>query len=444
LHDVTARPRIEAKRAFGAVFKRLLDTAYATTHLIFTFTTDEQIYIEQLIAERFNAEAKKAGWSVRLEQFGPALPDILYKWDGFYFRPALSGAAYVQERWRRLGLASPPEIKLRLHHQSAKRNGVLVPAKQGPVISKPSDGIGWALEYRPVGGLRLVGDMSGIKLKRCEWLSDTFTALWLQGTVLGGASLWAIGNPEAPWAERPAYQKTLHHLASQRWDSVLRKRVFWQRFDQIFRWSVHEAEQREIRLRDYIESSDQPIYRKPYRPSFWNLRDYREETKLRFRSGSYVRADRQHGGPLRDILATPLATIESRLALYLLEWLTPPETQRLLERTIRLYKEDCWCPGTFGVRFDQSPSAYLYPAHAPKRTPRADVVKQRPARSYQRLLADQPAHNARWESYLNSVRPGRTLRERGSLNIPRETIEVRNKMIANLEHDFTARDGKVA
>jgi hypothetical protein len=39
----------------GAVFKRLLDTAYATTYLGFTFTTDEQVYAEQLIAERFNA-----------------------------------------------------------------------------------------------------------------------------------------------------------------------------------------------------------------------------------------------------------------------------------------------------------------------------------------------------------------------------------------------------
>jgi hypothetical protein len=81
----------------------LLDTVYATTHLTFTFTTDEQVYLEQLIAERFNAEAQKAGWGVWLEQFGPALPDILYKWDGFYFRPALSGAAYIQERMASAG-----------------------------------------------------------------------------------------------------------------------------------------------------------------------------------------------------------------------------------------------------------------------------------------------------------------------------------------------------
>ena len=103
---------------------------------------------ERLIVEAFNAEAKKAGWGVRLEQFGPALPDILYKWDGSYFRPALSGAAYVQERWRRLGQRPSPETSLHLHHESAKRNGVLVPALQGPVISKPSDGIGWKISTR--------------------------------------------------------------------------------------------------------------------------------------------------------------------------------------------------------------------------------------------------------------------------------------------------------
>ena len=135
----------------------MLDTAYATTHLGFIFTTDEQVYAEHLIAEEFNAEAQKAGWGVRLEQFGPALPDILYRWDGSYFRPALSGAAYVQERWRRLGQRPSPETSLHLHHESAKRNGVLVPAKQGPVISKPSDGMGWAFQYRPLGRLRLVG-----------------------------------------------------------------------------------------------------------------------------------------------------------------------------------------------------------------------------------------------------------------------------------------------
>ena len=58
--------------------------------------------------------------------------------------------------------------------------------------------------------------------------------------------------------------------------------------------------------------------------------------------------------------------------------------------------------------------------------------------------SDRDLYNENHGSYLNNASLSRTLRERRSLNIPRETIEVRNKMIANLEHDFSARDGKVA
>ena len=223
--------------------------------------------ITAAVVEAFNAEAKKAGWDVRLEQLGPALPDILYKFDGpdvalerRDFRPAPLGAGYVQERWRRHGLKPPPNITLRLHHESAKRNGKLVPAFQGPVISKPSDGKGWPLEYRPVGGLQIgVGDVNTIKLKRGEWLSDTFTLLWLLGDVLRDAPLWTTGVG-LYWAERPAYQKMFQRLTRQRWDRVLRKRVSWQRFDQVLTWSDNQAEQAQIRLgyRDFIRlwSSD--------------------------------------------------------------------------------------------------------------------------------------------------------------------------------------------
>ena len=443
MHDVTARPlRDEAKRVSGAVFKRLLDTAYATTHLTFVFTTDEQVYAERLIAEAYNAEANKAGWGVRLEQFGPALPDILYKWDGSYFRPALTGSACVQERWRRLGQRPSPETSLRLHHESAKRNGKLVPAKQGPVISKPIDGIGWAFEYRPVGGLRLVGDMSGIKLKLGEWLSDTFTLLWLQGTQLRDAPLWAIGSPEAPWAERSIYQKTFHHLASQRWDSVLRKRVFWPRLDQAFSWSITQTEQAEIRSREYARSSEQPIYWKPWRPSFWSLKDYRKwNVRLRLKSGGFIKLDCQLGGPVRYVVAAPATAI---FYLWRRRQLRPVAGKRLLERVGRLDREDCWSPEIVGRPFDQCPSAYLHPEHAPKHTPQSDVVQQ-PARNYQRLLAGQAAYNEQSESYMNSVGLSRILREQRSLNIPRETIEVRNNMIANLEHDFgLGREAKAA
>jgi len=294
--------------------------------------------------------------------------------------------------------------------------------------------------------------MSNIKLKRGEWLSDTFTFLWLQGTVLRDAPLWAIGSPEALWAERSAYQKTLCHLASQRWDRVLRKRVFWQDFDQVFRWSVNQAEQAEVKLHrgwfyTNLRSASRGSYWKPYRPSFWNLRDYREETTLRLKSGSYVRADRQHGGPVSYILKMPGLTAWShdcdiRLSLYALDRQKTAEEQWLLERIGRLSREDCWSPRIVGVPFDQSPSAYLYPEHAPERVRYDDVVTVQPARwNYQRLLADQPAHNAQWGSYWNRTGIGRLLGR--SLNIDRETIAMRDNMIVNMQHDFGQDQQKV-
>ncbi len=158
---------------------------------------------------------------------------------------------------------------------------------------------------------------------------------------------------------------------------------------------------------------------------------------LRLESGRQLRADRQHGGPTRKI------TVELA-AVYLL-WLVPPKTQRLLERIGRLHKEDCWSPAIVGVPFDQSPSAYLYSEHAPERAPIVGAIEQ-PKRNYQRLLADQGAHNERWGSYWNSPRnAGRAnlskmFRLLRSLNITRETIEARDNMIANLQHDFDRRD----
>jgi hypothetical protein len=452
LHDITARPSGETTRASEAVFKRLLDTAYATTHLTFAFTTDEQLYAEQLIVDAFNADAQKAGWGVRLEQFGPALPDILYNWNGWNFRPALTDAAYVHERWRLLGQRPPPRISLRLHHQSAKVKGKLVPAKQGPVISKPSDGIGWAFEYRPVGGLHLVGDMSNIKLKRGEWLSDAFTLLYLQGTVLRDAPLWQIGSPKAQWAERSAYQKTIRHLASQRWDRVLRKRVFWQNLDQAFSWSATEAEQAEIRgawFYEHLRSASQWAYFPPYRPTFWNVRDYSERAQVWLKSGKWVWLNRQHGGPVHHIDVTPSRAI---LALWLRRQLMPPARQLLLERVGRLYPSDCWLPYIVGRRFDQSPSAYLDPALAPKseRIGGQVVISIRGmnrhsvgAKRYAALATTCDHYNAQHGSYLNAARLSRVLRERRSLNIPRET-EARDRMVANMKHDFSQEQKVVA
>jgi hypothetical protein len=131
--------------------------------------------------------------------------------------------------------------------------------------------------------------------------------------------------------------------------------VLWGYVDRVFRWATHEAEQAEIRLgyRDFILwSLDCWVYHKPYRPSNWNLKDYRQwDVKLRLKTGGFIKVDRQKGGVVRNILITPaLATFY----LWLRQLLTPPKTQRRLETLRRCYKIDCW----LGDRsFDTRPSA---------------------------------------------------------------------------------------
>jgi hypothetical protein len=52
------------------------------------------------------------------------------------------------------------------------------------------------------------------------------------------------------------------------------------------------------------------------------------------------------------------------------------------------------------------------------------------------LARTQDAYNAKWASYINNNRLSREMRRLHSLNIPQETIELRNSMVANLERDF--------
>ncbi len=165
-------------------------------------------------------------------QCGPALPDVLYYTAPTYKGPpvhlAPPGSAYKLERWRKDGL-EPRPVTLRLHHESARVNGELVPAKQGAIISKEAE-TGWALEYKPVGGIRfVVGDISTIKLKRGTWLSDTFALLWLQGEA---------GRPNAA-----IFRAEAAHL----WWQKLRKRKsaeFWAGFNPVGELELLEQRQR--------------------------------------------------------------------------------------------------------------------------------------------------------------------------------------------------------
>jgi hypothetical protein len=184
--------------------------------------------------------------------------------------------------------------------------------------------------------------------------------------------------------------------------------------------AVRQAERAEIKRREFIESSrQQPIYRLPWRPSNWNLKDYRRwDVRLRHKSGGFIKADCQQGGPVRYPTEVAVAS------------LVPTKTQRLYKRMGRLYKEDCHQPLILGVPFDQSPSAYLYPEHAPAREITNNKVVECPARwNYQGLLADQTEHNAKYDSFWNNTGISRRSR---SLNIPHETAVTNG--IENRQH----------
>jgi hypothetical protein len=191
-----------------------------------------------------------------------------------------------------------------------------------------------------------------------------------------------------------------------------------------------------------------------------HLRNYSEPARLLTKFGRCELVSRQKGGHVCDVLAVTspfvdLPAIERRLALYLWERLTPPETQQVLKRIGRLYKNSCWWSKKGPRRlFDKAWSSSgmaqswnraqarvrLDPADA------AEIAKQEvrqvrreggrviylgnPAKRHASLAMTRAAYNEQYQSYLNSRGLGKTLRLRGSLNIPRDAH------IENIKNDF--------
>ena len=186
------------------------------------------------------------------------------------------------------------------------------------------------------------------------------------------------------------------------------------------------------------------------------LRDYAEPARLLF-SGRYKLVTRQKAASAGQyILATP------ELAAWLRQQVTPPETQRVLQRIGRLYKNSCyWSEKDPRCLFDECRASSAKVAswgrhrvqdlegavllqkaidRAQKASGGQVIYLGSPAKRHANLTQTRTAYNEQWGSYLSSAKLSRRLREQRSLNIPRETIEVRNNMIANLEHDFSPRD----
>jgi hypothetical protein len=153
-----------------------------------------------------------------------------------------------------------------------------------------------------------------------------------------------------------------------------------------------------------------------------------------------------------------------------LDQLKTPEQQSTLKRIGRLYKNSCWwskkekprlfdkCevsswesarlwkPGQYSIQLEP-PDALKLEKKERRETWRVArlggqvKILESPARRHANLANTQAAYNEQWRSYWNSrLRLSRQLRELRSLNIPPETIELRNNMVANLERDFGRRD----
>jgi hypothetical protein len=209
------------------------------------------------------------------------------------------------------------------------------------------------------------------------------------------------------------------------------------------------------------------------------LRDYSEATRLLTKYSKYEFAYRQKAAsPVRDILTitsdlVDLPATESRLSLYLWGRLTPPETQQVLKRIGRLYKNSCWWPkrekrrlfdntqasswnaqqwkgrNKTSIEFDPADAVLLEKRERREtfriaRSGGQVIYLGKPAKRHASLAKTRAAYNEQWDSYTNNNRLDRTLREQRSLNISRETIEVRNAMIANLERDFAPRNEREA
>jgi hypothetical protein len=224
-----------------------------------------------------------------------------------------------------------------------------------------------------------------------------------------------------------------------------------------------------------------------WQKSMWlpglGLCDYAEPARLLSKFGKYDPVIRQKAASsVRNVLTitsdlVDLPAIESRLSLYLLGRLTPPETQQTLKRIGRFYKNSCWWskrgphrlfdkaeasswkrarlwrPGQYSVDDDFDPKDLRQIEFRElvqiAREGGHVFVGQRGSwdkpfwlRSHKRhanLASTRAAHNDTWDSYISNTKLSRRIREGRSLNIPRETIEVRNAMIINLERDFAPR-----
>jgi hypothetical protein len=221
-----------------------------------------------------------------------------------------------------------------------------------------------------------------------------------------------------------------------------------------------------------------------------HLRDYAEPAKLLSKFGRYELVTRQKAAsPVRDVLTitsdlVDLPAIERRLALYLWERLTPPQTQRILNRSVRaegrrLYKNSCWWSKkgprrlfdkawgssyrtgstTAGMRVDSPATARARLEADQKEALRRSrgggnvIYLNNPAVRHANLKSTRDAYNLSQVSYWNIgggegrvAELNKKMKLRRSLNIAPDAIETRKFIMKNIEDAFAVHcdDAEVA
>ncbi len=199
------------------------------------------------------------------------------------------------------------------------------------------------------------------------------------------------------------------------------------------RWSLYDA---------------QPLnaYWRPYRKSFWNVRDYSHPVLLRWKNGKRAWADGQYGKPVHP--KPNQLWCDTAASAYLALWpkLKPPAEQRRLEDCRRLYRiggRDLARRDRFSVWIDENAQ-------------RADGRKARkrgsgPLTVVERLNEWQRRDDeARRKDESWKVKTTRQLNATNAflhdwLRRYPETTQVRNNLVKNMEQDFSeAKDYRQA
>jgi hypothetical protein len=366
----------------------LLDTAYAATHLDYHPTTEEQIAADQAVAQRFNLDAERLGWDVRL-------------------RLAHRGLELV-------GLAT----KLHNADAAARHAGRFEDLRPGAI----NEAARLAFESKPR-----------------SWAGETLLRL-----------LWASMQDPAEFRARAGeeYRRVRKNVVGDDVQELTDRRDFLDREFTSDRRRWHDRHDGLAAVLDYATGATSwpviwPKWRglpkrignaeRVLRMPGLGLRDY----SVQFHDGPLKGEFHQIGGPVRSVTAeaVPFLVLNARL----------------LKRIGRLYKFNCWFDyygrvpqerwsrATAGIVFMNYPGArpslaVLERSHEARlrqglpsnirHAPQGGTVKISrpvPAVRYAELRRDMTGYNDKHGSYMGTGRLSRRLREQKSLNIPKPT-----------------------